>query len=138
MNTHFPIQIDGKQVYTNNVCTSDFSNAIMHQSFLTFHTKNRNFLYAKDSHENLTFNSSLIHHTLNQIKQLEPKKIAEYTGSTSFIVYAILIVTVLVLSLFICFCPAVFISILFSYFYLFNQIFYHNHIISLQMFLIYL
>ena len=111
LDDHFPIQIDGKQIYKNNVCTSDFAKAITHQSFLKFHLKNRDFLYSRDNHDNLTFHSSLIHHTLNPIKLLKADKIAEYTGSTSFILYAVLIVIAIILGLLVCFCPAIFVCI---------------------------
>ena len=68
---------------------------------------NKNFLYADDKSKNLTFHSSLVHHTLEKIKHLEPGKIVELTSSNMFIFYSVLIICAIILALMICFCPGV-------------------------------
>ena len=103
LDDHFPIQLNGKQIYKSNICEATQNRAITHQTFLEFHTKNKDFLYVVDKNRNLTFHSSLIHHTLDKIKLLEPSKIVELTGSKMFIFTTVLIIFGILLALMICF-----------------------------------
>ena len=103
LDSHFPIRLNGKQIYKNNVCDV----AVTRQDFSQFHEMNKNFLYADDKSKNLTFHSSLVHHTLEKIKHLQPGKIVELTSSNMFIFYSVLIICAIILALMICFCPGV-------------------------------
>ena len=112
LDSHFPIRLNGKQIYKNNVCDATQNIAITRQDFSQFHELNKDFLYADDKSKNLTFHSSLVHHTLEKIKHLEPGKIVELTSSNMFIFYSVLIICAIILALMICFCPGVVFCIL--------------------------
>ena len=107
LDSHFPIQLNGKRIYKSNICEASQNIAITHETFFQFHTKNKD-----DKNKNLTFHSSLVHHAFAKIKHLEPGNIVELIGSNMFIFYTVLIILAIILALMICFCPGVVFCIL--------------------------
>ena len=107
----FPISIQNEKLFKNTICDNFLSFDIPRKKFLTFHEKNKQFLYMDDVRKNLSFHSHFIHRTLAKIKKLHTQDIVKATSGFGFIFYCILSILIFITLLCLCFCPGVILSV---------------------------
>ena len=111
--SNFPIRIENKQIFADQICgrQQDFLS-IPRKKLNQFHAKSPAFLFNPDPVHNVSFQTDFIYSTLKKIQTVKAHQIVKIAQSKSFIFSCLLAVFIFTCLLSLCFCPALFMSML--------------------------
>ena len=109
----FPINLSNKQLFSDEICgTEDVFLRLPRKKFETFLRISPSFLLNQDVINSTSFEINFIHKTLKSFQKVKAQEVIKIAQSGTFLLSCFLAIMVFCSCLSICFCPALFISLL--------------------------